>query len=74
MHTHPILAAAYVYAWLAFAAALILALGTIHRLAKLMMELSLAAAGGELTEIDRQRLKRTLTDAAEGLESLRGAA
>jgi hypothetical protein len=44
------------------------------RLAKLMMELSLALEDGALSEMERAGMKRTLADAIEGLDSLRGAA
>jgi hypothetical protein len=41
------------------------------RLAKLMLELSLALEDGKIDELELQRMKRTLVDAAEGIDALR---
>lgn len=41
------------------------------RLAKLMLEMSLALEDGEIDELELRRMKRTLVDAAEGIDAMR---
>jgi hypothetical protein len=44
------------------------------RLAKLMLELSVALEDGKVDELELQRMKRTLVEAGEAIDSMRGRA
>lgn len=44
------------------------------RLAKLMLEMSLALEDGEIDEMELARMKRTLIEAAEGIDAMRDKA